>query len=102
MRKLVWTGTTLSTLEADGAWISGYDEPTDAVPPMTKLGLEMGSTAHRTIFGHKTFGNGAYAILQYLNNEGLLFNSFVYSSSLARIFLRSPESGATRTEQYRE
>jgi hypothetical protein len=35
-----------------------------------------GRTVHQTIFGEKNFGNGAYAILQYLKNGDLLFNSF--------------------------
>ena len=49
---------------ADGWEVTGMDWTT-------------GATVHRTIFGHKTFGNGAYAILQYLNNGDLVFNSFV-------------------------
>ena len=51
MRKLVWTGTTLSTQESDGAWTSGYDAPTDAVPPMIKFGLGTGSTPTLMGFG---------------------------------------------------
>ncbi|MFP5212487.1 MAG: hypothetical protein ACLGPL_03830 [Acidobacteriota bacterium] len=41
------------------------------------LGLDWntGDTVHHTIFGDKNFGNGAYAILQYLKNGDLLFNS---------------------------
>ena len=43
------------------------------------LGLDWytGITAHKTIFGNMNFGNGAYAVLQYLENGDLLFNSFV-------------------------
>ena len=51
MRKYVWTGTTLSALEADGAWVSAYDAPTDAVPPMIKFGLGTGSTPTLMGFG---------------------------------------------------
>jgi hypothetical protein len=42
------------------------------------LGLDWstGNTVHQTIFGNKNSGNGAYAILQYLDNNDLLFNSF--------------------------
>ena len=42
------------------------------------LGLDWstGNTIHQTIFGNKNSGNGAYAILQYLDNNDLLFNSF--------------------------
>jgi hypothetical protein len=41
------------------------------------LGLDWntGKTVHHTIFGQANFGNGAYAILQYLENQDLLFNS---------------------------
>ena len=42
------------------------------------LGLDWktGAIVHQTIFGDQNFGNGAYAILQYLDNNDLLFNSF--------------------------
>ena len=41
------------------------------------LGLDWdtGATVHETTFGTANFGNGAYAILQYLENQDLLFNS---------------------------
>jgi hypothetical protein len=41
------------------------------------LGLDWntGDTVHHTIFGNANYGNGAYAILQYLENGDLLFNS---------------------------
>ena len=41
------------------------------------LGLDWdtGATVHQTIFGNANFGNGAYAILQYLEDGDLLFNS---------------------------
>ena len=38
-------------------------------------GLEYGEIVHRTIFGYDNFGNGAYAILQFMENGDLLFNS---------------------------
>lgn len=42
------------------------------------LGLDWdtGETVHQTIFGDVNFGNGAYAILQYMDNDDLIFNSF--------------------------
>ncbi len=42
------------------------------------LGLDWntGDTVHHTIFGDANFGNGAYAILQYLEDGDILFNSF--------------------------
>ncbi len=43
------------------------------------LGLDWntGKTVHQTIFGNENFGNGAYAILEYTNNDDLIFNSIV-------------------------
>ena len=41
------------------------------------LDWDIGATVHHTIFGDANFGNGAYAILQYLQNGDLLFNSIV-------------------------
>ncbi|MEV6213911.1 hypothetical protein [Nocardia sp. NPDC051833] len=42
MRKIVWTGSKLSTEEADGAWSSPYD--TGRRPPAVKFGTGTGST----------------------------------------------------------
>ena len=55
------------------ALINGYREPQG----WEVLGLDWykGNTVHQTIFGDTNFGNGAYAILQYLKNDDLLFNS---------------------------
>lgn len=43
------------------------------------LGLDWdnGRIVHQTIFGAKNYGNGSYAILQYLANGDLIFNSIV-------------------------
>ncbi|WP_219970614.1 hypothetical protein [Methanospirillum lacunae] len=56
------------------ALINGYREPQG----WEVLGLDWntGETTHQTIFGDVNFGNGAYAILQYLEKGELLFNSF--------------------------
>ncbi|MBI4799967.1 MAG: hypothetical protein HY794_14820 [Desulfarculus sp.] len=51
MRKLFWTGTTLSDKAADGAWSSTYDHSTE-LPPIIKFGTGTGSTP--TLMG---FGN---------------------------------------------
>jgi hypothetical protein len=51
MHKLVWTGTTLSASETDGAWTSPYDAPTDAVPPIVKFDTGTGSTPTLMGFG---------------------------------------------------
>ncbi len=50
MRKVVWTGTKLSTDEKDGAWSTLYD--TGIEPPTVKVGKGTGSTP--TLMG---FGN---------------------------------------------
>ncbi len=57
------------------ALINGYNNSTG----WEVLGLDWttGKTVHQTIFGDKNFGNGAYAILEYLENEDLIFNSIV-------------------------
>ncbi|MEW6077811.1 MAG: hypothetical protein AB1724_08370 [Thermodesulfobacteriota bacterium] len=44
---------------------------------VTGLDWDSGATVHQTIFGRQNFGNGAYAILQYLKNGDLVFNSIV-------------------------
>jgi hypothetical protein len=45
------------------------------------LGMDWdtGKTVHWTIFGNDNFGNGAYALLQYLKNGDLVFNSIAGS-----------------------
>ena len=57
------------------ALINGYREPNG----WEVLGLDWntGVTVHQTILGRENFGNGAYAILEYLGNGDLLFNSIV-------------------------
>ena len=44
---------------------------------LTGMDWDTGATVHRTIFGKSNYGNGAYAILQFLPNGDLLFNSLV-------------------------
>ncbi len=57
------------------ALINGYREPHG----WEVLGLDWdtGEIVHQTILGKDNFGNGAYGILQYLDNDDLLFNSIV-------------------------
>ena len=50
MRKVVWTGTTLSMDEADGAWAAAYD-----IGPHNPKSLSNGSGATPTLIG---FGDG--------------------------------------------
>lgn len=42
---------------------------------VTGMDWKNGKTVHRTIFGQSNFGNGAYSIVQFLENGDLLFNS---------------------------
>ena len=39
------------------------------------LDWNSGATQHRVVFGKNNRGNGAYAIIQYMENGDLLFNS---------------------------
>ncbi len=50
MRKIVWTGSRLSTAAADGAWASPYDFGRQ--PPAVKFGIGTGSTP--TLMGYGT------------------------------------------------
>ena len=56
---------------ANMALINGYRDGWEV------LGLDWntGETVHQTKFGDVNFGNGAYAILQYLDNSDLVFDS---------------------------
>ncbi|MFN8473986.1 MAG: hypothetical protein U0822_17475 [Anaerolineae bacterium] len=42
---------------------------------VTGLDCDTGEVVHRTIFGSSNLGNGAYALIQFLANGDLLFNS---------------------------
>jgi len=42
---------------------------------VTGLDWDTGDTVHRSIFGHATAGNGAYALVQILPDGDMLFNS---------------------------
>lgn len=42
---------------------------------VTGLDWDTGEIVHRTIFGQTNYGNGAYALIQFLANGDLLFNS---------------------------
>ncbi|HWR30237.1 MAG TPA: hypothetical protein VN631_10430 [Negativicutes bacterium] len=56
------------------ALINGYRSPEGW--EILGLDWDTGETVHQTIFGDVNAGNGAYAILQYLENDDLIFNSF--------------------------
>lgn len=53
--------------------VNGYS-PADGWE-VTGLDWDTGEVVHRTIFGQSNLGNGAYALIQFLENGDLLFNS---------------------------
>ena len=77
----VWTRPDVSStsmvpihsVSSNMAFINGYRAPQG----WEVLGLDWntGKTIHQTKFGKVNYGNGAYAIIQYLKNDDLLFNS---------------------------
>lgn len=77
----VWTRADVHSLSmipavstpSNMVFINGYTS-SDGLD-VTGLDWNSGSTLHRMVFGHNNRGNGAYAILQYLENGDLLFNS---------------------------
>lgn len=77
----VWTRSDVSSTSmvpihsqsSNMALINGYQLPDGW--EVLGLNWNTGKTVHQTIFGNTNFGNGAYAILQYLDNDDLVFNS---------------------------
>lgn len=74
MRKLVWTGKTLSDKESDGAWASSYDFGEE--PPAVKFGKGTGSTPSLMGFGDDedklvviTDGSNQMNIVAFWRNE---------------------------------
>jgi hypothetical protein len=55
------------------AFVNGYTRKDGW--EVTGLDWNTGETVHRTIFGQDNLGNGAYALIQFLPNGDLLFNS---------------------------
>ncbi len=55
------------------ALINGYRLPYGW--EVVGLDWNTGKIVHHTKFGNANFGNGAYAVLEYLENQDLLFNS---------------------------
>jgi hypothetical protein len=55
------------------AFVNGYTK-TDGWE-LTGLDWSTGQTVHRTIFGQDNLGNGAYSLVQFIDNGDLLFNS---------------------------
>ena len=65
----------LASSGAGAVFVNGFSE--EEGWEVTGLDWETGATVSRTIFGHNNKGNGAYAILQFLEDGDLLFNSVI-------------------------
>lgn len=65
----------LASSGAGAVFVNGYSEKEGW--EVTGLDWETGATVSRTIFGHNNKGNGAYAILQFLEDGDMLFNSVI-------------------------
>jgi hypothetical protein len=55
------------------AFVNGYTKSDGW--EVTGMDWETGETVFRAIFGQDNLGNGAYALIQFLENSDLLFNS---------------------------
>ena len=79
--KSVWTRGDISSISmvpsvstaSNIVFVNGYSA--EAGWEVTGMDWDTGKTVHRSIFGKDNFGNGAYAIIQFLPNGDLLFNS---------------------------
>jgi hypothetical protein len=65
----------LASSGANAVFVNGYSKADGW--EVTGLDWETGRTVSRTIFGQNNKGNGAYAILQFLENGDMLFNSVI-------------------------
>lgn len=65
----------LASSGANAVFVNGYSAQDGW--EVTGLDWETGTTVSRTIFGHNNKGNGAYAILQFLEDGAMLFNSVI-------------------------
>ena len=65
----------LASAGAGAVFVNGYSKEDGW--EVTGLDWETGKTVSRTIFGHDNKGNGAYAILQFLEDGDMLFNSVI-------------------------
>lgn len=77
----VWTRSDVQSVSmipaistaSNMVFINGYTQADGW--DVTGLDWNAGTTRHRIVFGQNNRGNGTYAILQYLENGDLLFNS---------------------------
>lgn len=77
----VWTRSDVNSISmipsvstaSEMVFVNGYGATSGW--EVTGLDWNTGTTRHRIIFGQNNRGNGAYAIIQYMPNGDLLFNS---------------------------
>ncbi len=60
------------SIPSEIVFVNGYDNDGWAV---TGMDWKTGATRQRVVFGNNNRGNGAYAVIQYLSDGSLLFNS---------------------------
>jgi hypothetical protein len=65
----------LASSGAGAVFVNGYSAGDGW--KVTGLDWETGKTVSRTVFGHDNRGNGTYAILQFLEDGDMLFNSVI-------------------------
>lgn len=65
----------IASAGSNAVFVNGYSD--DDGWEVTGLDWDTGRTVSRVIFGHGNKGNGAYAMLQFLDNGDLLFNSII-------------------------
>jgi hypothetical protein len=65
----------LASSGAGAVFVNGYSAADGW--EVTGLDWETGKTVSRTIFGQSNKGNGSYAILQFLEDGDMLFNSVI-------------------------
>tara|TARA_R110000772_G_scaffold61283_1_gene138134 strand:+ start:127272 stop:128885 length:1614 start_codon:yes stop_codon:yes gene_type:complete len=65
----------LASSGSGAVFVNGYSDKDGW--EVTGLDWETGATVSRTIFGHDNKGNGTYAILQFLEDGDMLFNSVI-------------------------
>lgn len=65
----------LASSGANAVFVNGYSAKDGW--EVTGLDWDTGTTVSRTIFGHNNKGNGTYAILQFLEDGDMLFNSVI-------------------------
>ncbi len=60
------------SIPSEMVFVNGYEDDGWVV---TGMDWKTGATRQRVVFGHNNRGNGAYAVIQYLSDGSLLFNS---------------------------